>query len=66
MGPRYRETCERNLRLHLAPVEDVSLRALAPAMVRECYASAQRGSGGRTSIMQSYRFLRAVNEHRRS
>ena len=60
MGPRYRETCERNLRLHLASLRDVPLRALTPAVVREWYASAMRGSGGRTSIMQSYRFLRAV------
>jgi hypothetical protein len=60
MGPRYRETCERNLRLHFAPLRDVPLRALTPAVVREWYASAMRGSGGRTSIMQSYRFLRAV------
>jgi integrase len=60
MGPRYRETCMRNLRLHLAPLDDVPLRALTPAVVREWYAVAMRGSGGRTSIMQSYRFLRAV------
>jgi integrase len=60
MGPRYRETCERNLRLHLAPLEDVPLRALTPAVVREWHASALRGCGGRTSIQQSYRFLRAV------
>ena len=60
MGPRYRETCERNLRLHLAPLADVPLRALTSAVVREWYASALRGSGGRTSIMQAYRFLRAV------
>jgi len=44
----------------VAPFEDVPLRALTPAVVREWYASAQLGSGGRTSIMQSYRFLRAV------
>jgi integrase len=60
MGPRYRETCERNLRLHLASLDDVPLRALTPAVVREWYASALRGSGGRASIMQAYRFLRAV------
>jgi hypothetical protein len=60
MGPRYRETCERNLRLHIAPLEDVPLRALTPAVVREWYASALRGRGGRTSLQQSYRFLRAV------
>lgn len=60
MGPRYKETCERNLRLHLAPLEDVPLRAMTPAVVREWYASALRGDGGRGSIAQSYRFLRAV------
>ena len=60
MGPRYRETCERNLRLHLAPLEDVPLRALTPPVVREWHVSALRGKGGRTSIQQSYRFLRAV------
>ncbi len=60
IGPRYRETCERNLRLHLASLEDVPLRALTPAVVREWYASAMRGSGGRASIRQAYRFLRAV------
>jgi len=60
MGPRYRETCERNLRLHLAPLEGVPLRALTPPVVREWHASALRGKGGRTSIQQSYRFLRAV------
>jgi integrase len=60
MGPRYRETCLRNLRLHLNSLEDVPLRALSPATVREWYATAMRGSGGRVSIMQSYRFMRAV------
>lgn len=60
MGPRYRETCERNLRLHLAPLLGVPLQAITPAVVREWYAAALRGKGGRTSIAQSYRFLRAV------
>jgi integrase len=60
MGPRYRETCARNLRLHLLPLDDVPLRALTPTVVRDWYATAMRGSGGRTSIMQAYRFLRAV------
>lgn len=60
MGPRYRETCERNLRLHLAPLHDMPLRAITSAVVREWYAASLRGSGGRTSIAQSYRFLRAV------
>lgn len=60
IGPRWRETCERNLRLHLVPLHDVPLRALTPAVVREWHAAALRGKGGRTSIQQSYRFLRAV------
>jgi len=60
MGPRYRETCLRNLRLHLAPLEDVPLRGMTPATVRQWHAAALRGKGGRTSIAQSYRFLRAV------
>jgi integrase len=60
MGPRYRETCERNLRLHLAPLRDVPLRAMTSGVVREWYAAALRGTGGRTSIAQSYRFLHAV------
>jgi integrase len=60
IGPRHRETCERNLRLHLAPLLDVPLRAITPAVVREWYAAALRGNGGRVSIMQSYRLLRAV------
>lgn len=60
MGPRYRETCTRNLRLHLQPLDDVPLQAITPTVVREWYAAAMRGSGGRASIMQSYRLLRAV------
>jgi integrase len=60
MGPRYRETCARNLRLHLQPLDDVPLQAITPTIVREWYAVAMRGSGGRASIMQSYRFLRAA------
>ena len=60
MGPRYRETCLRNLRLHLAPLDEVRLGALSPYVVRTWYAEARRGTGGRTSIAQSYRFMRAV------
>jgi integrase len=60
MGPRYRETCERNLRLHLTALHEVPLRAITSAVVREWYAAAMRGKGGRASLAQSYRFLRAV------
>jgi integrase len=59
-GPRYQETCLRNLRLHMTALADLPLRAITPAVVREWYAAALRGNGGRTSIQQSYRFLRAV------
>lgn len=60
LGPRSRETNERNLRLHLAPLADVPLRALTPTAVRSWYSSAIRGRGGNTSIDQAYRLLRAV------
>jgi integrase len=60
IGPRYRETCLRNLRLHLPTLEDVPLHALTPPVIREWYAAAMRGKGGRTSIQQSYRFLHAI------
>jgi integrase len=60
IGPRYRETCTRNLRLHMTALEDIPLRALTPPVIREWYAAAMRGKGGRTSIQQSYRFLHAV------
>src|SRR5512144_1569080 len=60
LGPRWRETCGRNLRLHLQPLADLPLRQLTPVVVREWHAAALRGGGGRTSIAQSYRFLRAV------
>jgi integrase len=60
MGPRYRETCLRNLRLHMTLFEDMPLRGITPYVVRQWYAAAMRGTGGRTSIAQSYRFLRAV------
>lgn len=60
IGVRWRETCERNMRLHLAPLLDMPLRAVSATRVREWHAAALRGTGGRTSISQSYRFLRMV------
>jgi integrase len=60
IGVRWRETCERNMRLHLAPLLDSPLRAVTATRVREWHAAALRGTGGRTSISQSYRFLRMV------
>jgi integrase len=60
IGARWRETCERNMRLHLTPILDVPLRTVSPTLIRQWHAAALRGSGGRTSIAQSYRFLRMV------
>lgn len=60
LGPRSRETHERNLRLHLAPLATVPVKSLTPSLVRTWYATAIRGTGGNTSIDQSYRLLRAV------
>jgi integrase len=60
IGPRYRETCTRNLRLHMTALESIPLRALASPVIREWYAAALRGNGGPTSIQQSYRLLHAV------
>ena len=67
IGERWAETCRRNMRLHLAPLLDLPLRAVSPTVVRQWHATALKGTGGRTSIAQSYRFLRmamnlAVND----
>jgi len=60
IGPKWRQTCTRNLRLHLAQLVELPLLGVTPVVVREWHAAALRGPGGRTSIAQSYRFLRAV------
>lgn len=60
LGPRSRETYQRNLRIHLAPLKQVPLSGLTPAVVRRWHSDALRGEGGKTSIGQSYRLLRAV------
>lgn len=60
LGPRSRETHERNLRIHLAPLAEVPVKSLTPALVRTWYSTAMRGRGGKTSIDQSYRLLRAI------
>jgi len=67
IGPRWRETCQRNMRLHLVPLLDLPLNGISPTVVRQWHAKALKGTGGRTSIAQSYRFLRmalnvAVND----
>jgi integrase len=60
MGARWRETCERNMRLHLADIQPLALTDITPATVRQWHARAMAGTGGRTSIAQSYRYMRAV------
>lgn len=60
VGPRWEETCLRNMRLHMADLLDKPLITITAPVVRTWHAEALAGDGGRTSIQQSYRFLRAV------
>lgn len=60
VGPRWAETCRRNMRLHMTDLLDRPLVAITPPVVRAWHAQALAGNGGRTSIAQSYRFLRTV------
>lgn len=43
IGVRWRETCHRNMRLHLMPLLDHPLRLVTPLRVREWHAAALRG-----------------------
>ncbi len=58
IGERWRETCQRNMRLHMVSLLDLPLRSVSTTKVRQWHAEALKGDGGRTSIAQSYRFLR--------
>ncbi|WP_344318512.1 site-specific integrase [Nocardia ninae] len=60
VGRRWEETCKRNMRLHMAELLDKPLIAITPPVVRAWHAKVMAGTGGRTSIAQSYRFLRTV------
>lgn len=60
VGERWAGTCTRNIRLHMTDLLDLPLIAISPAVVRSWHAKALAGTGGRTSIAQSYRFLRTV------
>lgn len=60
VGPRWAETCRRNMRLHMAELLDMPVVAITPPIVRAWHAKALRGPGGRTSISQSYRLMRSV------
>lgn len=59
IGPRWAETCRRNMRLHLAPLLDEPLASLTTADIRRWYGRA-RTMGGATSVSQTYRMLHAV------
>ena len=48
------------MRLHLDDLLDRPISTITPPNIRNWHAKALRGSGGRTSISQSYRFIRAV------
>ena len=60
VGERWAETCRRNMRLHMADLLDTPIIAITPPAVRAWHSKALRGKGGRTSVSQSYRFLRSV------
>ncbi|WP_280268700.1 site-specific integrase [Nocardia wallacei] len=60
VGRRWEETCLRNMRLHMTDLLGKPLIAITPPVVRKWHADALAGSGGKTSIAQAYRFLRAV------
>ncbi|GAA2741487.1 site-specific integrase [Terrabacter aerolatus] len=60
VGERWAETCRRNMRLHLEDLLDRPTATITPPVIRAWHAKALRGAGGRTSISQSYRFIRAV------
>ncbi|MGW5141843.1 site-specific integrase [Nocardia beijingensis] len=60
VGRRWEETCLRNMRLHMVELLDKPLIAITGPVVRSWHAKAVAGPGGKTSIQQSYRFLRAV------
>ena len=60
IGLRWAETCRRNMRLHLAELLDMPIATITPPTIRAWHAKALRGNGGRTSISQSYRFIRSV------
>jgi len=60
IGKRWAETCRRNMRLHLTDLLDLPISAITAPVVRTWHAKVLRGNGGRTSISQSYRLVRAV------
>lgn len=50
IGDRWRETCLRNLRLHVADLEKLPLIGITRPVVRSWYAKALSGPGGNTSV----------------
>jgi integrase len=60
VGKRWAETCRRNMRLHMAELLDMPIISITPPVIRAWHAKALRGTGGRTSISQTYRLMRSV------
>jgi integrase len=60
VGQRWAETCRRNMRLHMVELLDMPIINITPPVIRAWHAKALRGTGGRTSISQSYRLMRSV------
>jgi integrase len=60
VGERWAETCRRNMRLHMKELLALPLVGISPPVVRTWYAAALARKAGRSSLAQSYRFLRAV------
>lgn len=60
IGESWRGTCSMLLRVHLVELCTMSLASITPRVVRTWHTKALRGTGGRVSIAQSYRLVRAV------
>lgn len=48
------------MRLHMAELLDMPIISITPPVIRAWHARSLRGTGGRTSISQSYRLMRSV------
>jgi len=60
IGDKWRETCLLLLRVHMPDLKGLTLAELTPRVVRRWHQRALAGKGGRVSIAQSYRLVRAV------
>ena len=60
IGESWRSTCLMLLRVHLTDLVTLPLASITPRTVRAWHTKALKGTGGRVSIAQSYRLVRAV------